>query len=172
MSWEFKSSLLFKIKICTHTHTKTKTLSLPWINTHTHTCTRVCIIKDSKLCKDDACSDLGWNRSQLAPPRVCCTEWRPVFDVVALLCCVFLVLGTWRLVSCSLWSWGCLSIVIPKWKRTQASSLLHQQSAIKKCSNSLHKLSSYSDLDYQLMNYGQMFCTLLSFSSLGPCSCV
>ena len=40
--------------------------------------------------------------------------------------------------------------------RTQASSLLHQQSAIKKtiikkkCSNSPHKLSSYSDLDYQL----------------------
>ena len=76
-----------------------------------------------------------------------------VFDVVALLCCAVLVLGTWRFVSCSLWSWGCLSmsVFIPHWKRS--SSLFSAPSAKRnrKCSNSLLKLSSYSDLDYQSM---------------------
>ena len=119
------------------------------------------------------------------------------FDVVAPLCCAVLVLGTWRLVSCSLLSCFLLlskSLFIPHRKRIQASSLLHQQNAIEKCSNSLicelerererggggykknpdlfflvqRSVSSYSDLDY---HYGQMFCTLLSFSSFWPCSC-
>ena len=66
--------------------------------------------KDSKLRKDSACGDLGSNRSQLAPPSGCVVQ--NGVHVVAPLCCAVLVLGTWRLVSCCLWSWGCSSVSV------------------------------------------------------------
>ena len=94
-------------------------------------------------------TEVNWRHQVAALYRIAST----LFDVVALLCCAVLVLGTWRFVSCSLWSWGCLSmsVFIPHWKRS--SSLFSAPSAKRnrKCSNSLLKLSSYSDLDYQSM---------------------
>ena len=65
-------------------------------------CARVCgvcvfpyntFITDSKLRKDSACGDLGWNGSQLAPPSGCAVVKngvQTVFDVsggTAVLCC-------------------------------------------------------------------------------------
>ena len=68
-----------------------------------------------------ACGDLEWNgRHQAA--GVVQNGVQTAFDVVALLCCAVLVLGTWKLFSCSLCSWGCLSmtVFIPHWKRIKS----------------------------------------------------
>ena len=93
------------------------------------------------------CGDLGSNGSHLPPPSGCFVQngVQTVFDVAAPLCCAVLVLGTWWLVSCSLWSWGSLSmfVFIPL---LCSISKAHS----KNDSNSLLRLPSYSDLDYQV----------------------
>ena len=105
--------------------------------------------KDSTLRKDSAMRRFGVKRKSAgATKRLRCTEWRPNSvgrGGTAVLWCAVLVWGTWRLVSCSLWSWGCLSmsVFIPL-----LCSISKAQS--KNASNSLLKLSSYSDLDYQV----------------------
>ena len=98
--------------------------------------------KDSTLRKDSACGNLRWNGSQLALPsgyvvqngvQQCSTWWHRC----AVLCCSVLVLGTWRLVSCSLWSWGCLSmsVFIPL---LCSVSKAQSKNAQTHCSNIVH----------------------------------
>ena len=107
--------------------------------------------RNSKLHKDNACSDLGWNGSQLAPPSGCIVQ-NSVHTVrrggTAVLCC--LIVG--HLEDCQL-----QSLVLGLSVNVRLHSTLKEKfkppsaKRNRKCSNSLLKLSSYSDLDYQSM---------------------